>query len=129
MKNESKQINWQDAGVLLAGLAWLASYFVGRAVTEADGVSVVLRVLAALFPIVTFAAFVYLIIRSSRGMDASQIRVQIEAFAIAFPLSILFLMVFGLLGEALDLIVERHVWFYLPVFYFVGLVVAIRRNR
>ncbi len=38
-------------------------------------------------------------------------------------------MVLGLLGEVLNLPLERHEWFYLPVFYFVGLVVAMRRNR
>jgi hypothetical protein len=38
-------------------------------------------------------------------------------------------MVFGLLGEALDLTLERHVWFYLPIFYFVGLALAWRRYQ
>jgi hypothetical protein len=53
----------------------------------------------------------------------------VQALAIAFPLSILFLMVFGLLGEALDLTLERHVWFYLPIFYFAGLALAWRRYQ
>ena len=62
-------------------------------------------------------------------MDELQVRVQLEALAVAFPLSILFLMVFGLVGEALDFTLERHVWFYLPVFYFVGLALAWRRYQ
>ncbi len=32
-----------------------------------------------------------------------------------------------LVGQALDLTLERHVWFYLPMFYFIGLSVAWRR--
>lgn len=128
MKNDDRAVRW-DWGMLLAAVAWVAAYFLGRAVTESDNVSTALQILVALTPIVPFAAFVYFAMRSQRGMDEMQIRVQLEALAIAFPLSILFLMVFGLLGEALDLTLERHVWFYLPMFYFGGLALAWRRYQ
>lgn len=128
MRNNDRDIrrNW---GMLIAAAAWVASYFLGRAVMEAGNVTTVIEVAVALLPILPFAAFVYFALKSQRGMDELQLRVQLEALAIAFPLSILFLMVFGLLGEALNLTLERHVWFYLPVFYFVGLALAWRRYQ
>lgn len=128
MKNDDKAVRW-DWGMLLAAVAWLAAYFLGRAVTESENVSTALQIVVALLPIVPFAAFVYFAVKSNRGMDELQLRVQVEALAVAFPLSILFLMVFGLLGEALDLTLERHVWFYLPVFYFGGVALAWRRYQ
>jgi hypothetical protein len=126
--NDDKAVRW-DWGMLIAALAWVASYFLGRVVTESATLPVALKVAAALLPILPFAAFVYFALKSQRGMDELQVRVQLEALAVAFPLSILFLMVFGLVGEALDLTLERHVWFYLPVFYFVGLALAWRRYQ
>jgi hypothetical protein len=128
MDDDKKAVLW-DWGMLIAAFAWVASYFLGRAVTESDALPVSLKVAVALLPILPFAAFVYLALKSQRGMDELQLRVQVQALAIAFPLSIVFLMVFGLMGEALDLTLERHVWFYLPVFYFGGLALVWRRYQ
>jgi hypothetical protein len=128
MKDDNKAVHW-EWGMLIAAFAWVASYFLGRVVTESDTLPVWLKVAVALLPILPFAIFVYLALKSQRGMDELQLRVQLEALAVAFPLSIVFLMVFGLIGEALDLTLERHVWFYLPVFYFGGLALAWRRYQ
>jgi len=99
------------------------------AVTSISPRSTLLRFLVALLPILPFAAFLYLVVKGQRGMDELELRVQMEALAMAFPLSVLFLMVFGLVGQALDLALERHVWFYLPLFYFAGVALAWRRYR
>jgi hypothetical protein len=64
-----------------------------------------------------------------RRMDELHLRVQLEALAIAFPFAIVFLMLLGLFGQALNLADERHVWHYLPMFYFLGLALAWRRYR
>lgn len=112
-----------------AFVLWVASYFLARAIMESAATSTLIRVLVALLPILPFAAFLYLVVKGQRGMDELELRVQVEALAIAFPLSVLFLMVFGLVGQALDLTLERHVWFYLPIFYFAGLSLAWRRYR
>jgi hypothetical protein len=112
-----------------AFVLWVASYFLARAIMESAAPSTLIKVLVALLPILPFAAFLYLVVKSQRGMDELELRVQVEALAIAFPLSVLFLMVFGLVGQALDLTLERHVWFYLPIFYFAGLSLAWRRYR
>lgn len=112
-----------------AFVLWVASYFLARAIMESAAPSTLIRVLVALLPILPFSAFLYLVVKGQRGMDELELRVQVEALAIAFPLSVLFLMVFGLIGQALDLTLERHVWFYLPIFYFAGLSLAWRRYR
>lgn len=119
----------RNGGVLIAAAAWVLSYFLARALLESSNLGVPARILAALLPIVPFAAFLYLVVKDQRGMDELQLRVQMEALAIAFPLSMIFLMVFGLIGQALDLTLERHVWFYLPMFYFAGLALAWRRYQ
>ena len=112
-----------------AFVLWVATYFLARSMLESTEISTLVRVLFALLPILPFAAFLYLVVKGQRGMDELELRVQVEALAIAFPLSVVFLMVFGLVGQALDLTLERHVWFYLPIFYFAGLSLAWRRYR
>ena len=115
-------------GLLITFVLWVASYFLARFVMESTDAPTLIRILVALLPILPFAAFLYLAVKEQRQMDELELRIQVEALAIAFPLSILFLMVFGLIGQALDLTLERHVWFYLPIFYFVGLTLARRRD-
>ena len=112
-----------------AFVLWVATYFLARSMLESTEISTLVRLLFALLPILPFAAFLYLVVKGQRGMDELELRVQVEALAIAFPLSVVFLMVFGLVGQALDLTLERHVWFYLPIFYFAGLSLAWRRYR
>ena len=53
--NDDKSVRW-DWGMLIAALAWLASYFLGRVVTESATLPVALKVAAALLPILPFAA-------------------------------------------------------------------------
>ena len=114
-------------GLLITFVLWGASYFLARFVMESTRAPTLIRILVALLPILPFAAFLYLAVKEQRQMDELELRIQVEALAIAFPLSILFLMVFGLIGQAIDLTLERHVWFYLPIFYFIGLTLARRR--
>jgi len=53
--------------------------------------------------------------------------------AFAFPMAILLLMVLGLLQLAIPLSPEdwsyRHVWSFLPLFYFAGLALAWRKYK
>ena len=112
-----------------AFVLWVATYFLARSMLESTEISTLVRLLFALLPILPFAAFLYLVVKGQRGMDELELRVQVEALAIAFPLSVVFLMVFVLVGQALDLTLERHVCFYPPIFYFAGLSLAWRRYR
>ena len=120
---------WQEWMIVLVGVVWGLSYFFARAVLEASHLADWLRVTVALLPILPFVGFLYVSGLQIRRMDELHLRVQLEALAIAFPFAILFLMTLGLVGQALDLSYERHVWHYLPMFYFLGLAIAWRRYR
>jgi hypothetical protein len=91
------------------------------------------RVGIALLPVLPFAWFLGLIISGIRSLDELERRVHLEALGIAFPLAILLLMTLGLVQLAVDLNPEdwsyRHVWVYLPLFYFLGLALSWRRYR
>jgi hypothetical protein len=91
------------------------------------------RVAVALSPFPFFVAFLVAEIRLLRRVDELERRIQLEALAIAFPAAILLLMALALLERAIALSPQdwsyRHVWFFLPLFYFVGLGIARRRYR
>ena len=125
-----------DRGSLLLaviGLAWLLAYFVARMLLKHAEMEAWLRVTVALVPVPFFALFLVLFIRGIRSMDELQRRIQLEALAVAFPLTVLLLMTLGLLERAIELPFEdwsyAHVWAYLPLLYFVGICVAARRYR
>jgi hypothetical protein len=120
--------------VLLAvGVVWAASYFGSRVVLETLELDQHWRIAVALAPVSPFAAFLGLVIVAFNDADELHRRVQLEALGIAFPLAILLLMVLGLLQLVIELSEEdwgyRHVWTFLPMFYFIGLAIAWRRYR
>jgi hypothetical protein len=114
---------------------WAISYLAARAAldTELHLQPTWLRVAAALLPVVPTALALWSIAGGLRESDELQRRVHLEALAIAYPLAILLLMTLGLLELAVGLNPQdwsyRHVWIYLPLFYFAGLCVAWRRYR
>ena len=66
-----------------------------------------------------------------READELERRVQLEALAVAFPLTALLFMTLGLMQIAVPLSPDnwsyRHTWPLIYVFYFVGLMAARRR--
>lgn len=112
---------------------WVLSYLGARFALEELQLAPGLRVAVALLPVLPTAVFLWLVITNIRGLDELQRRVHLEALAIAFPLAILLLWTLGLLQLAIDLPAEdwsyRHVWVYLPLFYFIGLAIASRRYQ
>ncbi len=110
--------------------AWLLTWFVARVVLESN-VPTWLRVVAALAPTPIAGAALLAIIRGARELDELEQRIQLEALAFAFVLSMLLLMTLGLLELAIALNRDdwsyRHVWAMLPLLYFGGLVLARRR--
>jgi hypothetical protein len=113
---------------------WALSYLGARVVLDRDiDLPTWAKVTAALVPIVPTILFLWCISSVIRGMDELHRRVHLEALAVAFPLAILLLMTLGLLQLAIELPEEdwsyRHVWAFLPGFYFLGLVIAWRRYK
>ena len=117
---------------LAAGL-WLGLYFAARGMLEMDGLSSWVRAGIALAPLPAFAWFLREFIRSVSGTDELERRIQLEALAVAFPLTLLLLMTLGLLQIAIDLSMDdwsyRHIWPFLYVFYLMGLMRARRRYQ
>lgn len=108
---------------------WIVTYFTARGLLENMELAIGLRTIIAVLPILPFGFSLYLIFLQIRTLDELQMRIQLDALALAFPLAMILLMVLGLLGQALDLSYERHVWHYLPICYFIGLTVAQRRYQ
>ena len=110
--------------------AWFLAWFIARVVLESTAPAWI-RVVAALAPTPLAGAALLAIIRGARQLDELEKRIQLEALAFAFVLSMLLLMTLGLLELAIALNRDdwsyRHVWAMLPVLYFGGLVVARRR--
>ena len=116
-------------------VAWGLSYMAARAALDIDLQlqPTWLRVAAALLPVAPTVFALWSIAAGLRESDELQRRVHLEALAIAYPLAILLLMTLGLMELAVGLNTAdwsyRHIWIYLPVFYFLGLWIAWRRYR
>ena len=118
---------------LLPTALWIGSYLVAFALLKYLALSPPLKVAVALMPVIPFGFFVRRFFLHLRNLDELHRRVHFEALAIAFPLAILLLMTLGLLDRADVLAPEkwsyREVWFYLPLFYLIGLAISWRRYR
>lgn len=114
-----------------AALLWFLSYFGARGVIESVEFGSVWVYVAAWAPALPFAVLLWLLIRGIRGADELERRIHLEALVVAFPLTMLILMVLGLLEIGIDLDREnwgyRHVWAFLPMLYFLGMALARRR--
>jgi small-conductance mechanosensitive channel len=112
---------------------FVLTYFGARAVVEMRDLAAATRVAATLVPIAVFAWWLFAMARGIRKSDELERRIQLEALAFAFPLSILLMFALGLLELAVELppqdLSYRHVWMFLCVFYFAGLAIARRRYQ
>lgn len=112
-------------------IGWFVLYLTARGVLESDSLATWQRVGVALAPIPVAAVALALLVRGARQLDELELRIQLEALATAFLLTILFLMILGLMQRAVVLKFEdwsyAHVWAMLPTLYFLGLTIARRR--
>ena len=80
-----------------------------------------------------FGVFASKQIQSVKSLDEVQMRIQLEAVAIAFVLSLLLVMVLGMLGIIKNLGLDRISYLYVfPLFflfYFIGLFISKRKYR
>lgn len=110
---------------------FVLSYFGARALLEFYAMATWLRILVVMFPILPFGLLLLTIIRNVRQMDELERRIQLEALAVAFPLTFLLLMTLGSLQLAINLKPEdwsyRHLWPFMLIFYLIGLMLAKRR--
>ena len=120
-------------GGLFSAVLFVLTYFAARVILKIPETGDLLRVLAALLPIVPFCWVLWEIRKGVKSLDELEQRIQLEALAFAFPISLILLMTLGLLEIAITLpkndLSYRHVWATLPAIYFLGLVLARRRYR
>jgi hypothetical protein len=118
---------------VVAGAAWVATYFVSRMILKTTELSQSTKILVAIAPALPCALFLLIFMKNIKNLDELGQKVQMEALAFAFPLSVFLLMFLGLLQLAIDLSPDnwsyRHVWIFLPLFYFAGLALASRRYK
>jgi hypothetical protein len=118
---------------IVIGVLCVMSYFGSRMILRIEDLERSTRILVALIPAIPFALFLWLFVRNIGKLDEMERKIQMEALAFAFPLSVFMLMFLGLLQLAVPLSQDdwsyRHVWIYLPIFYLAGLVIAWRRYK
>jgi hypothetical protein len=117
----------------ISAALWAVTYIVALFILRRMEVARPWGVVIAIAPVLPFAFFLWRWIAYVQSCDELERRVQLEALAIAFPLTLLGLMGLGLLELALPLSKDdwsyRHIWSFLPLLYFIGLAVAWRRYR
>lgn len=110
---------------------WAVCYLGARVVLETDGLSWWTRAGIAATPIPVFAWVIWSVFKGVAQMDELRRRMQLEALAFAFPMTLLLIMTLGLFELAIGLNKDdwsyRHVWPMLFLFYFAGIVRAKRR--
>jgi hypothetical protein len=112
--------------------AWVISWIGARLILDVDASNPAwVRITAALVPIPIAVVALLSILRGARELDELEKRIQIEALAFGFIMSVLLLMTLGLMELAVTLNRDdwsyRHVWAILPTLYFAGLILARRR--
>ena len=115
------------------GILWLVLYFGARGLLESDSLQPWQRVASALAPIPIAAVTLVSIVRGARQLDELELRIQLEALAIAYPLAIVLIMLLALVQLAMPLNPDdwsyRHIWPFLPMFWLGGQAIARRRYQ
>ena len=120
-------------GLISSAFIWAILYIVALFALKHADLPRSAAVATALLPIPAFVVFLWQFIRYVRDTDELERRIQLEALAIAFPVTIVLLMLLGLLDLAVPLDRAewsyRNVWTILPAIYFCSVALAWRRYR
>lgn len=133
MNAVAKSTNSKTAGRTTAACAgaWFVAYVAARFLLETVERGTVLAAGIAILPVVPFALFMWAFIREIRAADELERRIHLEALAVAFPATLMLMMVLGLLDLAITLNPAdwsyRHLWPFFVVFWLLGQSVARRR--
>ena len=121
----------KDRTTALSGGLFLVLYFAARFALEATTLAPWQRVIISLLPVPVFLWFLWAVAQWIKRADELERRIQLEALAVAFPLTVLLIMTLGLLQLAISLSMDdwsyRHIWPIIYVFYFFGLMRARKR--
>ena len=129
--DHSSRVSRVGNRMIWSGLLALLTFFAARLGLESPGLATATRIAIALVPLPFFAWFLREFVRQVSDADELERRIQLEALAVAFPLTLLLIMLLGLLQIAVPLPPEdwsyRHIWPLLYIFYLVGIMRAKRR--
>ena len=133
MKNTLSSL-YKQHKVAVAGGIWVLLFFICVKSLHAFHLEGWQKVGITLLPGLPFAFFIITGISEIRSCDEFTKQLHLEALAIAFPLSLLLLMIRTLLENAYllpqgDNWDFGNVWLYLCLLYFIGLAMAWRRYR
>jgi hypothetical protein len=121
----------KDRTVAISFGLWLGLYFVARLGLESTGLIPWQRVAIALMPVPFFMWFLWGVAQWIARSDELERLIQLEALAIAFPLTVVLIMTLGLLQIAIELSMDdwsyRHLWPIIYIFYLFGVIRARRR--
>ncbi len=124
-----EQVTWR--ALIVAGVLFVAAYFVARGWIETAEPRSGEALAAALLPVPFFGFLLLTFVRGVRSMDELERRIQLEALAVAFPCAILIAFVVGLLHLAgfhgTNDFDPPRLWPLLLLPYWFGIVVARRR--
>lgn len=109
--------------LLVGAGAFLALYLAAAAILSKPPVPPSVRAACVVLPVTALVAWIVLEVRFLLRCDERQRRIQLEAFAIAYPLAIALVLALFLLRQAGLFAVEVR-WTYLPLPYFVALGLA-----
>ena len=116
---------------LAAMVLFVVTFIAARFALELPSLAPSVRLAIALAPLPVFAWMLWELVRKAAEEDELERRIQLEALAVAFPLTLLLMMTLGLLQSPLPLPPDdwsyRHIWPFLFLFYLVGLTRARRR--
>ncbi len=121
------------ARLLVRGLLWISIYLLARGLLELEIEPWPVRVGISLIPIPFFVWWLWTWMKGVGEMDELERRIELEALAFAFPLTVILLMTLGLLDGAVALNPNdwslRNVWAMMPLLYYIGLWRAKRRYQ
>jgi hypothetical protein len=131
--SDSSSLCGKNEMPLVPTAIWVGSYLIALLLQKYLVLSAPMQIAVALIPVLPFVFFVQRFIAHLRNLDELHRRVHFEALAFAFPMAMLLLMTLGLLERSHLLSAEnwsyRHVWYYLPFFYLIGIAISWRRYR
>jgi hypothetical protein len=128
MASSKKSLNQQS---IIFALIYGVTYLPATWLLKHQLVGQPFSVIIAVVPIITFAIFIYKLIKAFSTMDEVKQRVQLEAVVIGFALTVMLLMLMFLLGLCN---ISSPAWFgygqmvgYCWLFYFIGWFISKRK--